>query len=250
MPLRIAFDVDGVFADMESELVRQAELLFGRGARPRDQQRGSLPLPHARSPADDEPISGAKSENIHPRVRRRLKTREQRRLWRHVALIPSFWESLKEIEPGATAALASVAAARRWEVMFLTKRPDSVGPSVQLQTQRWLESHGYALPSVFVVQGSRGRVAAALGLDFVVDDRPENCVDVLADSKARPILVWREDTECVAAGARRLEICIVKSTTACIATLAEIDASIHQDAGAFDRVIQLLGLKSALGLNR
>ncbi len=29
MPLRIAFDLDGVLADMESELVRQAEAIFG-----------------------------------------------------------------------------------------------------------------------------------------------------------------------------------------------------------------------------
>jgi hypothetical protein len=29
MPLRIAFDLDGVLADMEGELVRQAEVLFG-----------------------------------------------------------------------------------------------------------------------------------------------------------------------------------------------------------------------------
>src|ERR1700730_11711911 len=30
MPLRIAFDLDGVLADMDSELVRQAEFLFGQ----------------------------------------------------------------------------------------------------------------------------------------------------------------------------------------------------------------------------
>ena len=29
MPLRIAFDLDGVLADMDSELVRRAERLFG-----------------------------------------------------------------------------------------------------------------------------------------------------------------------------------------------------------------------------
>jgi hypothetical protein len=29
MPLRIAFDMEGVFAHMEGELVRQAESLFG-----------------------------------------------------------------------------------------------------------------------------------------------------------------------------------------------------------------------------
>ena len=32
MALRIGFDLDGVFADMESALVRQAEILFGERA--------------------------------------------------------------------------------------------------------------------------------------------------------------------------------------------------------------------------
>ncbi len=36
------------------------------------------------------------------------------------------------------------------------------GATPQVQTQRWLESKGFRLPSVFVVQGSRGRIAAAL----------------------------------------------------------------------------------------
>ena len=41
------------------------------------------------------------------------------------------------------------------------------------------------------MRGSRGKVAAALALDVVLDDRPENCLDVLSDSKAKPILIWR-----------------------------------------------------------
>ena len=65
------------------------------------------------------------------------------------------------------------------------------------------ESKGFTLPSVFVVQGSRGRIAAALGLDIVVDDRPENCLDVVVDSKARAILVWREDEKLLPSAARR-----------------------------------------------
>jgi len=42
------------------------------------------------------------------------------------------------------------------------------------------------------MNGSRGRVAEALALDAVIDDRPENCLDVVSDSKAKSILVWRE----------------------------------------------------------
>ena len=38
MSLRIAFDLDGVLADMESELLRQATILFGEQAIRRAQQ--------------------------------------------------------------------------------------------------------------------------------------------------------------------------------------------------------------------
>jgi len=121
-----------------------------------------------------------------------MTSRQQRRLWRHIGSIENFWETLAELEPGVIQRLAAIATERRWEVIFLTKRPrrqaHGAGPD-----QRWLASKGFALPSVYVVQGSRGRIAHALDVDIVVDDRPENCLDVVVDSKARAILVWRED---------------------------------------------------------
>ena len=120
-----------------------------------------------------------------------LTAREQSRLWRHVGTLDNFWLSLREIEPGAVKRLAAVAAAHRWEVIFLTKRPASAGVTAQVQSQRWLVSKGFERPSVYVVQGSRGLIAAALDLDVVVDDRHENCYDVVVDSGARAILVWR-----------------------------------------------------------
>jgi hypothetical protein len=43
-----------------------------------------------------------------------------------------------------------------------------------------------------VMRGSRGKVAEAFGLDALIDDRTENCLDVLSDSKAKPILIWRQ----------------------------------------------------------
>ncbi len=125
-----------------------------------------------------------------------MTERQERRLWRHVESIDGFWETLKEIEPGTVARLAALASDRRWELIFLTKRPESAGATAQVQTQRWLQAHGFSLPSVFVVQGSRGRVADAFNLDFVVDDRPENCLDVVIDSTTRALLVWREDERC------------------------------------------------------
>jgi hypothetical protein len=138
--------------------------------------------------------------------------------------------------------LAALAADRRWEIIFLTKRPETVGATAQVQTQRWLESKGYTLPSVFVVQRSRGRIAAALGLDFVVDDRPENCLDVVVDSKARAILVWREARQPPTA-VQRLGIGVVKSVADCLEILAQVDAAAaSEEPGVMSRVMRLLGL--------
>src|SRR5205807_3405494 len=131
---------------------------------------------------------------------------------------------------------------RRWEIIFLTKRPQTAGATAQVQTQQWLKSKGFALPSVFVVQGSRGRIAAALNLHIVVDDRPENCLDVVVDSKARAILVWREDEKLLPAAAKRLGVGVVTSVAECLDILTEVD-TVPERAGVMSRVMRLLGLK-------
>ena len=240
MALRIGVDLDGVLADMESELVRQAEGLFGEPMTRLLQERAKGQEPAT----DNEPPEG--TAEIVPRVvKLQMTSRQERRLWRHVGLIEGFWESLAELEPGVIARLGALAAERRWEVIFLTKRPDTAGATAQVQTQRWLEARGFPLPSVFVVQGSRGRIAAALDLHIVVDDRPENCLDVVVDSKARAILVWREDEKLVPPGTRRLGIGVVKSTVECLDILAEVDSSAAtaERPGVMHRVRRLFGLK-------
>ena len=135
-----------------------------------------------------------------------LTARQQRELWRAVCARANFWESLDEIEPGALARLFQLVRDRRWEPIFLTSRPETAGDTAQLQSHRWLAAHGFPAASVFVVHGSRGKIAAALELDVVVDDRPENCLDVAIDSNARAILVWRGDEEKVPGSARQLGI--------------------------------------------
>jgi len=57
----------------------------------------------------------------------------------------------------------------------------------------------------------RGKVAASLTLDAVIDDRPENCLDVTSDSSAKPVLVWRHGPECLPPGVSRLNIEVVSS---------------------------------------
>jgi hypothetical protein len=249
MALRIAFDLDGVLADMESELVRHAETLFGE-AITRRVEAGAPDAAAASEPGIDpstseeqrQAVAETAAENVPPLLKVKMTPRQQRRLWKHVESIENFWCTLDELEPGIIGRLASIAAERRWEIIFLTKRPQSAGATAQVQSQRWLQSKGFPLPSVFVVQGSRGRIAHALGLDIVVDDRPENCLDVVVDSKARAILVWRDDEKNLPAAARRLGIGVVKTVDECLEVLVQIDTPAEQP-GVIDRVKRLLGLK-------
>jgi hypothetical protein len=238
--LRIAFDLDGVFADMEGEISRHAEALFG-----------SKPETTAHPDADPAPkgTDGASTQSDEPPLSQlRLTVSQQRRLWDHVEGIDNFWETLEEIEPGSLTKLARLATRRRWEVIFLTRRPATAGATAQLQSQRWLKAKGFPLPSVFVVQGSRGRIAAALALDFVIDDTPENCLDVVVDSKARAVLVWRDDSPPPTATTTRLGIGVVKSVDECLDILAQIDSRSSDIGGMMDRVMRLFGFKEAAGI--
>ncbi len=236
MSLRIAFDLDGVFADLGAHLGAEVPEVNVEPAgstetaqpsdpqtEPATQQAGSVA-----SPFDTTHLKGA-----------------SRRVWSRLSAIENFWETLDEIEDGAVERLAALARERRWEVIFVTSRPDSAGDSVQVQSQRWLEQKGYRLPSVFVTRGSRGKIASALSLDLVVDDNPENCLDIAMESDARAILVWRGVTEVVPASARRLGIGSVSSVAECLSVLDEADRVKRGGGRMLDTFRRLLGLGGA-----
>jgi hypothetical protein len=245
--MRIAFDLDGVLADLESVLAEAAETMFGRAASPPAPQPTDATVPEAASdavqdgpPADATPADATPADEPVPALVHQLTTTEQRRLWRRVLDTPNFWESLNETEPGIVGRLAALALERRWEVIFVTQRPSSAGDTCQMQSQRWLARHGFPMPSVFVIRGSRGKVAAALDLDVVVDDRPDNCLDVVVESKARALLVWRGDAAAPASiGARRLNIEVVASVGECLDHLSSEPA--EKPAGLIGRLKRLIG---------
>jgi len=245
MSLRIAVDLDGTLADMDAALQIEAERLFGPGIDLRASLRGRPDQPeNVETDTSDPAAPPGDRPQTASATSRRLTDRQQRQLWLCVQKTPNFWAELKEIESGAVARLAARTAAQRWEVIFLTQRPPCAGDTAQIQTQRWLQAHGFELPSVFVVSGSRGRIAAALTLDAVVDDRPENCLDVATDSKALPLLVWRDTRDSVPPGAARLGITVVFSMAEALDTLDNLSRPSNppSSTGVVGRIRQTLGI--------
>src|SRR5215213_8811991 len=245
MPLRVGFDLDGTVADMYSALHREALKLFGenglknaslstdpslRQGRPTSEKAVAAPSSAAvaadtlankakdkSAQPDDDAASNLAMQELH------LTARQQIQLWDHVKKIENFWSTLPELEPGIISRIAKTALARRWEVIFLTTRPSTAGELVQMQSQRWLEAHGFQYPSVYVVQRSRGKIADALALDAFVDDRPENCLDIAVESKAKVILVWHGNMADVPAGAKRLGVQPVSTISEALTLLERLD---------------------------
>ncbi len=238
MPLRVGFDLDGTVADMYFALRREAVKLFGEEVlhtpieASRPQQAGQEQS--LRPKAEDDQGAATAIQELH------LTSRQQNQLWDHVREIENFWTTLPELEPGIISRIAKTARDRRWEVIFLTTRPSTKGDLVQVQSQQWLEAHGFQYPSVFVVQRSRGRIADALALDAFVDDRPENCLDIAVESKAKVLLVWHGRMSDVPAGAKRLGVRAVPTINEAVSLLEQLDEVRNQPS-------LLKSIKKALG---
>lgn len=208
MSLRIGCDLDGVLADF-ARAYRDVEIrLFGPG----DTVRAGSPEEQR-----DQPATAESSGRDTP-------TRQRRRgdaVWAAIRATPDFWVTLEPIEPDAVRRLHAAMLRHRWEVFFITQRPDTAGDTVQRQTQRWLVRQGFDLPSVLVIPGSRGAAAGALKLDYHLDDSPTNCVDVKAESGAQPILIVPDANETTLASARQLGIGSARSILECLDLLEQ-----------------------------
>lgn len=236
MSLRVAFDLDGTIADMQAVLRREAERLFAEPAPDVD----AAPAADTASAGEKSATPPAEPRSVRVFSELTLTARQQSMLWEQVRRTENFWSGLPEMTPGIVARIAQTARDRRWEVIFLTTRPLVSGETTQVQSQRWLRAHGFELPSVFVVQRSRGKVADALELDAVVDDRPENCLDVAVDSKAKPILIWPGKTAEAPPGAKRLGVRLVGSIAEALDVLIRID-ELKKERGVIRSLKKLFG---------
>src|SRR6187549_1126984 len=205
MTVRIGFDMDGVLADFASAYREVEVQLFGGAAPIRADDPGAV---------EEEPDAAASTPSEERRRRDAV--------WRHIRATENFWTTVAPIREHAVRRIHQLMLEQRWEVFFITQRPATRGETVQRQTQRWLVAQGFDLPSVLVIAGSRGAAAGALRLDYLVDDSATNCLDVLSDSRAQPILVVGAPDSPTARRARSLDIAVTGSVSEALDSLAQI----------------------------
>ena len=228
--------MDGVLADFAGAFREHEIRLFGASAAA-GAGRGRR---HATGdPEKEDERQAAARAQAEAKSRRESRGREDA-VWAAIESIPNFWTTLRPLDQRAVRRIHELMLRHRWEVFFITQRPFTEGETVQRQTQRWLVAQGFDLPSVVVLHGSRGAAAAALRLDYHVDDRPQNCIDVATDSAAKTILIVSESNHTAIGSARKLGIGIAHRISDALdildqATLAQTNPSL------FQRIAKMVG---------
>jgi hypothetical protein len=229
MTVRIGFDMDGVLADFATAF-REVEIRLFGGA---PTVAAEAPEVEARQEEAQE-ARGAAGQT--PREMRRRRDA----VWNAIHHTPDFWATLKPLDPTAVRRIHELMIRFRWEVFFITQRPATEGQTVQRQTQRWLVEQGFDLPSVLVISGSRGAAAAAIRLNFHVDDSAQNCLDVASESRARPLLIVPEPDAVTENSAKRLRIGVVRSIGEALDAL-EQRGSGGAPSGLLNRLSRIVG---------
>ena len=228
MTVRIGFDMDGVLADFATAFRDVETRLFG-----------GTPTVAAEAPEveaqQEEAQESSGSAGQSPREMRRRRDA----VWNAIHRTPDFWTTLQPLDPGAVRRIHALMIRYRWEVFFITQRPATEGQTVQRQTQRWLVEQGFDLPSVLVISGSRGAAAGALRLNFHIDDSAQNCLDVVSESRARPLLIVPEPDAVTEASAKRLKIGVARSIGEALDALEQRASGVQP--GLLNRLSKIVG---------
>jgi len=145
----VGIDLDGILASFNEEFLRLSRKLLGKP------QKGFVVTNFEYSKCG-------------------WTTKEVDRIFSHIRHTEDFWKTLEKRPK--TSELTK--QAKRLEYFFITNRMSTDGLPVAYQTEDWLRQKYGLLDPYVIVTKKKGEVAKDLDLDYFLDDRFENCLEV------------------------------------------------------------------------
>lgn len=157
--MRIGFDVDGVLADFNTSFIALVKKVTGRDLFPEGYWPDTWDYPQSLGYTEAE--------------------------------VSAVWDVIKKgnVFWGRLSALPDMDALFDWydthaffdhEIYFITSR---MGKQVKRQSETWLERKLFLLDTpTTLISSQKGEIAHALKLDYYIDDRAENILDVMSKS--------------------------------------------------------------------
>lgn len=111
---------------------------------------------------------------------------QEQKIWKRITASKSFWAELHPYPE--VPEIMSKLNELRWDghdIYFITTRR---GEQAKYQTEKWLALLGMYAPSV-ILSSKKGLVAAGIGLDAMLDDRPENLIEVKNESPDTQVFI-------------------------------------------------------------
>lgn len=113
---------------------------------------------------------------------------EEGMMWHIIDTTPNWWLNLKRL-PNTTnlEPLAHI-----HDVIFITNRKPATGMTITQQTKYWLDQNTDIVAPTVIVTKNKGQLCKLLDVDYFIDDKWENCMDVAIQSPKTAVFVKDE----------------------------------------------------------
>ena len=158
--MKLAFDIDGIFADFNTSMIDRTIKVTGRDLfpeRPFDIPCWDYPQHYGYTEAEVSAV------------------------WNDIVKDNKFWQMLFPYD-GTIVFLDELrgrALANHDDVYFITSRP---GIDAKRQTERWLRACGWSDTPTVLISSRKGHACRAVDADFYIDDKPDNLFDVRCET--------------------------------------------------------------------
>ncbi len=106
-----------------------------------------------------------------------MSSEEENLMWKAIDKSEDWWMNLKKLPD--TYMLEQLMDTGKYRIVFITNRKDGTGNPVDYQSSEWLSEKFNLRHANVILSDDKGPVVKGLKLDYYIDDRDKNVLEVL-----------------------------------------------------------------------